>query len=195
MAPYLNGKLEKNVIKIELFYINENEIEAIEYNNFDKNIDININYGYVVKIEDELLKCTKYINIDKLFFDNIYDEIYKMDFESIMLNSTPNRGCGYFEINIGLGKFLNEYLKKVVLWGPPYTKDEKSKIQIEKILKIYETIKEKMNYEIWHNRILLNKELLAKPSENMQKRCFLKGFMGVISNFARSFIYKLFKKK
>jgi hypothetical protein len=153
-------------ITIELFYITEDDIDMIKSHDFDKKIDININYGYVAKIKSKLLECTKYINIDKIFFDTIYDKIKKMDFENIVLNSYSGDDGGFLEITIGLEKWLNKYYKEIRLWCPPCTKDEKTLIQIKKILEIYDTIREKLKYEEWYDNVLKKEyELFKEKNE------------------------------
>jgi len=164
-GPDLIEVLDLKKIKIELFYITKEEIESIKFHDFEKHIEIDIKDGYIIKIKSNLLNCIKYINIEKKYFDTIYNEIHKMDFENIVVNSLTGCDGGQFEIKIGLNNGLNSFSKKIGLWCPPSTKDEVSVMEINKLLKIYDAIKEKINYKAWYKNILLKEKEIYKKYE------------------------------
>jgi len=144
--------LELNNISIKLRYITESEIRWIKtYKNIDKNLRI----GYVAILKSKLLECAKYVNIDREYFDNIYSKIYEMDFENIMLDSETGYDGEQFEVIIGQNNGLNKCFKKIGLWSPPSSANVITVMKINKLLEIYDSIKEVIEYNEWYKNILL----------------------------------------
>ena len=164
-GPDLLEVLKLKKITVKLFYMTKDEIESIKFHDFEKVIEIDIKKGYVIEIKSKLLKCIKYVNIDKEYFDTIYDEIHKMDFENIAMNSLTGCDGGQFEIKIGQNNGLNKYSKKIGLWCPPSTEDEVLVNKINKLLEIYDKIKENIGYNIWYKNVLLKENELYKKYE------------------------------
>ena len=167
-GPDIDEILDLENICVKLFSITDDQVEWIKGYNFEKNKNLNISCGYIATIKSKLLDCVKYTNIEKPFFENVYKEISDMDFENIMVNCITGDDGGQFEIKIGQNNGLNEYYKKIGLWSPPSTEDNKSIIQIKKLLKIYEEIKYKIDYNSWYKEILLN-EYKSFKSKKVKK--------------------------
>jgi len=120
--PWFTTFDHPDYISIKLYYLTEEEIERIK--NIEK-IDIKVKKGYVIKIEEEYAKCSKYVNINKRYFDNLYEKIHKINFENLVINSSWGCDGDQFEITIGNDNDFNKYSKKIGLWSPPCTKNKK----------------------------------------------------------------------
>ena len=157
-GPDRDEILELNNISIKLRYISESEIKWIKVRNKGKEINKSLSVGYVAILKSKLLECAKYINIDREYFDTIYDKIYKMDFENMMINSETGYDGEQFEVTIGQNNGLNKYFKKIGLWCPPSTRNVITIMEIKKLLKIYNSVKEAIEYNEWYKNIFVKEK-------------------------------------
>jgi len=137
--------------------------EKIENGNFTNNYIVE---GYIIEVRNKLLNCSKFINVDAKYFENIYSEIFKINFEKIANVSFDGCDGGQFEVRIGIKNGLNEYYKKIGLWSPPCVKSKNIQLKIEILLKYYEEIIEITEFKKWKNDVLKKELKTYKKNRN-----------------------------
>ncbi|MCL2008739.1 MAG: hypothetical protein FWG77_11720 [Treponema sp.] len=115
-------------------------------------IDENVKEGYVIEAKIKAVKIPKIKYISKDYFDNIYNEFNKIDFELLALKALDGCDGGGLEIEMGIYKGLINSTKKLLLWCPSIDKENK-KSELNKLLILIENIKKEINFNEWYKKI------------------------------------------
>jgi hypothetical protein len=167
-GPASGYELKLNDISFHSCYITTEQIEWENLRNCENKIKLDITEGYVIKVKSKLLDCLNIINIENEYFNKVYTEIYKMNFEELIKESYAGEDGWQFEIKIGINNDLNEYYKKIGLWAPPCTKNKIISSKIKILIEYFENFKEKLNFKEWYKEILM-KEYKIYKKKNRQK--------------------------
>ena len=141
--------------------------EKIENANFPND---SIVEGHIIEISNKSLNCSKFINMETDYFEKIYDEIYRINFEKLAKASFDGCDGGQFEVRIGIKNGFNEYFKKLGLWSPPCVKSKGLQLKIELILKYYEEIIEISEFKKWQNDILKDEYTIYKKNRKRKRK-------------------------
>ena len=148
-----------------LIFRNENEPKFIKINEFSwygtgcflENIFINLykhrnikkstvqknEFDYIIEIKCKGCKCFKKF-IPKDIFENIFENIYELDFEKLYEENSSGCDGSEFILEITKAFEFTKISKKIELWSPHIYEDN---IEINKLLKIYDKIKNIVEYD------------------------------------------------
>jgi hypothetical protein len=154
-------------ITISLYYVSKDFIESekdfysVEYVK-EKGY---IKEGYIIEAKIKAVKKSIVKYITENYFKKIYKEFEKINFEELAReNSAGCDGWG-LEIEVGTYKGLTEYVKRLVLWSPLVSENDKQS-DLYKLLNIIDNIKMKIKFNEWYNKNYKEWEKWEEKLEN-----------------------------
>jgi hypothetical protein len=135
-------------VKIVLYYINEHYY----YWNFIP--EENRKEGYVILVKIKAVRKPKIVYITKDYFEEIYKEFERMNFEFLACQDYTNGDYEKdgLEIQMGISDGYNKYVKKLTLDVPFYEYQNDEQPELSKLIKIIMNIKDKITgYDQWYS--------------------------------------------
>lgn len=150
-GPCTEREFQISDITISLYYLSKDVInDLIEMRYSEEYIKQKgyIKEGFIIEAKIKAVVAQNIKYIDKDYFENIYNEFDKLNFEKLAIEGNDGFDGGNTEVELIIKNGFNEFIKKVSLWCPDINEYDK-KSDLNKLLNLIEKIK----FDEWYNNL------------------------------------------